>query len=97
MGKKIYVGNLPFEVKEEEIVDLFSKFGKVESVQLAVDRESGRQRGYGFVEMKEGGAKAVKALHRKQDWDGRSLKVSEVEDEAEAKPSRDGQPSDQAG
>jgi len=51
MAKKLYVGNLPYEIKEEELKDLFSKAGTVESVQIITDKYTGRSKGFGFVEM----------------------------------------------
>ena len=59
MSKKLYVGNLPFSTNEDEIRDLFAAYGDVESVNLIVDRETGRLRGFGFVEMNEEGANAA--------------------------------------
>ena len=52
--KKLYVGNLPFSATEQEIRDLFSEYGEVASVSLITDRETGRPRGFGFVEMESG-------------------------------------------
>ena len=77
MSKKIYVGNLPFTATDDEVRDLFSEFGNVESVNLITDRETGRPRGFGFVEMSDGADEAIQALHQK-DMDGRSLNVSEA-------------------
>ncbi len=51
MGKKLYVGNLPYDVPEEELRTLFSSAGQVESTRLITDRETGRPKGFGFVEM----------------------------------------------
>jgi RNA recognition motif-containing protein len=59
MSKKLYVGNLPFSTNEDEIRDLFTPYGEVQSVNLIVDRETGRLRGFGFVEMNEEGADAA--------------------------------------
>jgi len=77
MSKKIYVGNLPFSATEDEIRELFSEFGDVESVNLITDRESGRPRGFGFVEMSSGAEDAIQALH-KTSIGGRSLTVNEA-------------------
>ncbi|HYC53755.1 MAG TPA: RNA-binding protein [Candidatus Binatia bacterium] len=79
MGKKIYVGNLPFSATEEQVRKLFAEHGEVQSVALITDRETGRPRGFGFVEMDSAGAtKAISALNG-QDMGGRSLKISEAE------------------
>ena len=61
--KSIYVGNLPFSAKEDEIRDLFAVHGEVQVVKFVMDRETGRFRGFGFVEMEDAGAaKAIEAL-----------------------------------
>ncbi len=72
----IYVGNLPYSTEKEELQELFEEFGEVESVDIIVDRRSGRSRGYGFVSMPgEGEAKAaVEALNGKE-FGGRNLRV----------------------
>ncbi len=75
MSTNIYVGNLPFSATVEDIRDLFSAYGTVESVNLITDRETGRLRGFGFVEMASGGNEAIAALHEK-DLDGRKLTVN---------------------
>ncbi len=75
MSTNVYVGNLPFSATEEEIRGLFSAYGTVESVNLITDRETGRLRGFGFVEMASGGNEAIAALHEK-DLDGRKLTVN---------------------
>ena len=78
MSKKIYVGNLPFSVTEDAIRDLFAQHGEVHSVAVITDRETGRPRGFGFVEMDQAGAgKAIAALDQ-YEMDGRSLKVNEA-------------------
>ena len=75
---KIYVGNLPFTASEAEVRTLFSQHGNVESVALPTDRETGRPRGFGFVEMdNDGAAKAIGALNEK-DFNGRNLTVNEA-------------------
>jgi RNA recognition motif-containing protein len=77
VSKKIYVGNLPFSASDDEIRTMFSAFGTVESVSLITDRDTGRPRGFGFVEMSTGADEAIRALNSK-DMDGRSLKVNEA-------------------
>lgn len=77
--KKIYVGNLPFSATEAQVRTLFDKHGTVQSVALVNDRETGRFRGFGFVEIAdEGLAPALKALDG-YEMDGRALKVNEAE------------------
>jgi RNA recognition motif-containing protein len=90
MSKKIYVGNLPFSATQDEIEDLFSAHGPVQSVQLITDRETGRPRGFGFVEMEnaEDADSAISALHQ-SDMGGRSLNVAEARPR-EPRPSRGG-------
>ena len=77
MSKKIYVGNLPFSASDDEVRDLFSEYGTVESVNLITDRETGRPRGFGFVEMADGADEAIQALHQ-SDMGGRTLNVNEA-------------------
>ena len=78
MGKNIYVGNLPFSATESEIRELFEQFGSVEEVKLITDRDTGRPRGFGFVEMDVDGAdKAIEALDGKE-FGGRNLRVNEA-------------------
>jgi RNA recognition motif-containing protein len=75
MSTNIYVGNLPFSATAEEIRDLFGAYGTVENVNLITDRETGRLRGFGFVEMASGGSEAISALNEKEIG-GRSLTVN---------------------
>jgi RNA recognition motif-containing protein len=78
MTKKLYVGNLPFQTTEEDLSDLFSQAGNVESVRIITDRDTGRSRGFGFVEMGDDEAdKAVEELNGK-DMGGRPLTVNEA-------------------
>ena len=77
---KIYVGNLPFSATEDSVRTLFAQYGTVESVTLIYDRETGRPRGFGFVEMARGdAAKAIQSLNG-QDMGGRPLRVNEAQD-----------------
>jgi len=74
----IYVGNLPFTTTSQDLEGLFGEFGSVDSASVVNDRETGRSRGFGFVEMdNEAGAKAIENLDGK-DFDGRNLKVNEA-------------------
>ena len=78
MSKKLYVGNLPWSSTEDEIRAAFEAFGEVTSVNLIEDRETGRPRGFGFVEMDDSGAReAIEALDGK-DFGGRNIKVNEA-------------------
>lgn len=77
--KKLYVGNLPFSATDTEVKALFSQHGTVESVALITDRETGRPRGFGFVEMSEGAEKAMAGLDG-HEMDGRALRVNAAED-----------------
>lgn len=77
---KLYVGNLPFTASDEGVRALFSKHGTVEKVSLITDRDTGRPRGFGFVEMSNAdAARAMQALDG-ADFDGRPLKVNEAQD-----------------
>ncbi|MBU0514146.1 MAG: RNA-binding protein [Proteobacteria bacterium] len=87
MSKNIYVGNLPFSTNEDEVKALFEEHGKVDSVRLITDRDTGRLRGFGFVEMSEGGDEAIAALDG-TDFGGRPLKVNEARERTERPKSR---------
>jgi cold-inducible RNA-binding protein len=77
---KIYVGNLPFTATEDELRTLFAAHGTVESVALPVDRDTGRPRGFGFVEMSQSDAsRAIQNLNG-ADMGGRPLRVNEAQD-----------------
>ena len=85
---KIYVGNLPFSADETQVRQLFEQHGTVESVALINDRETGRSRGFGFVEMaNDAGARAIEELDGK-DYNGRNLKVNEARPREERGPRR---------
>lgn len=77
---KIYVGNLPFSATEDEIRKLFAAHGTVESVSLPTDRETGRPRGFGFVEMSQADASRAIQNVNGVDMGGRALKVNEAQD-----------------
>lgn len=79
MSMKLYVGNLAFQTTSEELQTMFAQAGTVESVSLIEDRETGRSRGFGFVEMstKEEGAAAIAQFNGK-DMGGRALNVNEA-------------------
>jgi cold-inducible RNA-binding protein len=77
---KIYVGNLPFSATEPDVRALFSQHGTVESVSLPTDRETGRPRGFGFVEMSQAdAARAIQSLNG-YNMGGRPLRVNEAQD-----------------
>ena len=79
MATRLYVGNLSFRATSEELQELFSQAGDVESVSVVTDRETGRSRGFGFVEMatQEGATAAVEQLNGKE-FNGRALTVNEA-------------------
>ncbi len=78
MAKNIYVGNLPWSATEEELRDTFGQFGEIISAKVVCDRETGRSRGFGFVEMEDAGAEdAITALDG-SPMGGRNLKVNEA-------------------
>ena len=81
MGKKLYVGNLPYNVNDEELKEMFAPFGDVASAQVISDKFSGRSKGFGFVEMSEDDAasKAKEEMNGK-DIGGRPLKVDEAQE-----------------
>jgi RNA recognition motif-containing protein len=77
---KLYVGNLPFTATDDSVRALFSKHGTVEKISLVTDRDTGRPRGFGFVEMSNADAsRAMQALNG-TDFEGRTLKVNEAQD-----------------
>jgi RNA recognition motif-containing protein len=79
MGNKIYVGNLPFSATSESLNDMFSAFGKVDSAKIVMDRDTGRSKGFGFVEMSSNDeAQAAIEKLNGQDMGGRSLVVNEA-------------------
>jgi len=85
---KLYVGNLPFTATEDAVRDLFATHGTVEKVSLINDRDTGRPRGFGFVEMSNADAsRAMQALNGK-DFNGRPLRVNEAQDRARSGGSR---------
>jgi RNA recognition motif-containing protein len=75
--KNLYVGNLPFSATADDLREAFSQYGTVTSAQVVSDRETGRSRGFGFVEMSEGGDEAIAALNG-AEYGGRTLTVNEA-------------------
>src|SRR5881409_4191535 len=91
MNTKLFVGNLSFNTTENELQDLFAAHGPVTSVDLIMDKFSGKPRGFAFVTMesKEGAQAAIQALHGK-DLDGRALTVNEARPREERAPRQGG-------
>jgi RNA recognition motif-containing protein len=81
--KTIYVGNLPFSSSEDEVRELFAQHGDVQSVKLITDRETGRPRGFGFVEMENDAAQAAISNLDGTEFGGRTLRVNEARDRGE--------------
>ena len=77
MKKKLYVGNLSFDTTESDLKELFGQAGSVETVRIITDRDTGRSKGFGFVEMQDGGDKAIAQMNGK-DFNGRALTVNEA-------------------
>lgn len=79
MNKKLYVGNLPYSITEDELSAAFAKFGTVESVAIITDKFSGRSKGFGFIEMStdEEAQKAMEGMND-QELSGRQIKVTEA-------------------
>ena len=79
MGKKLYVGNLTYRVSSSDLEQLFSQFGSVESAEVISDRDTGRSKGFGFVEMSsDNEARAAIDALNEQEHDGRRLTVNEA-------------------
>ncbi len=89
MGKRVFVGNLPFSATEERLRDLFSQHGDVTSVEIIKDKFTDRSRGFAFVEMatEEAAQAAITALNR-FEMDGRALTVNEARTRTERPPKR---------
>ncbi len=83
--KSIYVGNIPFSASEDDLQDLFATYGEVTSVKFINDRETGRFRGFAFVEMDDAAALAAIEALEGSEMGGRTLKVNEARP---ANPSR---------
>lgn len=85
MSTKLYVGNLPFETTADDLIQAFGEFGTVTQAQIIMDRDTGRSRGFGFVEMAEGGDTAVTSLNG-AELQGRTLTVNEARPREERGP-----------
>jgi RNA recognition motif-containing protein len=81
LSKKLYVGNLPFTTTDDDLREVFEKHGTVESAKVITDRDTGRSRGFGFVEMSDasGAENAMRALNG-TDLGGRNLRVDEAQE-----------------
>ena len=77
MTKNLYVGNLSFRTTSDDLRELFEAYGEVSSASVVMDRETGRSRGFGFVEMSSGASEAINALNGKEH-EGRALTVNEA-------------------
>jgi RNA recognition motif-containing protein len=95
MSKNIYVGNLSFQTTADDLIQVFGEHGTVTRAQVVTDRDTGRSRGFGFVEMSEGGEEAIAALGGAQ-FQGRSLTVNEAKPR-EARPHSGGSGSGRGG
>lgn len=85
MAKNLYVGNLPYSTTADDLREAFSQFGTVSRTQVVSDRETGRSRGFGFVEMADGGDAAVEAMNG-APFQGRTLTVNEARPREERGP-----------
>jgi len=85
---RIYVGNLPSGATEEQLLSLFSSFGRVRSVKLIVDRATGESRGFAFVDMEAGDARGAITRADGQQFGGRALRVGEARDRAQGPAGR---------
>jgi RNA recognition motif-containing protein len=87
----IYVGNLSYQVAEEDVTAIFAEYGTVKRVQLPVDRETGRMRGFGFVEMSSDAEEeaAIEALDG-AEWMGRDLRVNKAKPREDRRPASNG-------
>ena len=90
-SNKLYVGNLSFNTTEDSLREAFSQFGGVTRATVVTDRETGRSRGFGFVEMSDGGDEAIAALNG-TDFQGRALTVNEAKPREERPRTGGGRP-----
>lgn len=91
MSKNLYVGNLAYGTTADDLREAFSQFGSVTRAQIVSDRETGRSRGFGFVEMSEGADKAIEGMNG-QPFQGRTLTVNEARPREERGPGGGGRP-----
>ena len=86
---KLYVGNLPWTCTEEELKNFFSSFGSVQSATIVTDRETGRSRGFGFVEIESDNVDEVIQSTDGQEFNGRNLRVDRAQERSQGGPRRD--------
>jgi RNA recognition motif-containing protein len=84
MAKKLYVGNLPFTATEDSVRELFAKHGTIVSVNIIMDRDTGRPRGFGFVEMED--TAVAKEQLDGYEMEGRALRVDEAQEKRDSRP-----------
>jgi RNA recognition motif-containing protein len=89
MRKNLYVGNLPYNATADDLREAFAPFGTVSRAQVVSDRETGRSRGFGFVEMEDGGDAAIEGMNGK-DFQGRRLTVNEAKPRSDRPAGRTG-------
>ena len=89
MMKTIYVGNVPFGVTEEDLSELFTQYGTVHQVKMISDRDTGRYRGFSFIEMDDTEADAAIAALDGTDFNGRTLRVNEARERTPRPPRQD--------
>lgn len=82
MSMSLYVGNLPFSSDDQSLKELFQSFGNIVSARVMSDRDTGRSRGFGFVEMDETDARSAMASLNGSSYEGRTLRVNEAEKRA---------------
>jgi RNA recognition motif-containing protein len=83
VSKKLFVGNLPFRATDEELNNHFSQYGNVLSVAIIMDRQTGRSRGFGFVEMDDNDALAAIQNLDGKEFNGRELRISEAREKSD--------------
>ncbi|MFP4436362.1 MAG: RNA recognition motif domain-containing protein [Chloroflexaceae bacterium] len=88
MQIKLFVGNLPWSVGDAELEDMFRDLGEIESVRVITDRETGRSRGFGFVEMQADDLNAVINATNGREIEGRQVRVNEAEEKGNSRPRR---------
>ena len=93
MAKKIYCGNLPFSATEAEVRELFEQFGTVHEVNIITDRETGRPRGFGFVQMDDDNADEAISKLNGTELGGRALRINVARERTSRPPRRDRGPS----
>lgn len=89
LTKTLFVGNLPWSVTDEELTEKFSQYSEVISARVITDRNTGKSRGFGFVEVPAGAAEAVISSMDQSDWNGRTIRVSEAQPRQD-RPARQG-------